>query len=379
MYGSQNGIAYSNFGNDGLKWEAQTKIDFGFDLGLKNNKYNLSAAYWIQDNDDIILQAPTAPSLGVPGNFVNRNIGRVKSSGIELTLDAAVINTGNFKWSSSLNFSTQKNEVLSLVNGQDIIGSYNIIREGESIRSIYGYNYMGVNAANGNPIYETYNRDADGAITETILVQGNIQNQTYYVYNEANPTELGTVRALNGSRDRVILGSALPTFFGGFDNNFSFGNFDLNIFLRFSGGNVIMNRTRADLLSQSFNNNGTEILGRWQSVENPGDGQTPRLFLNRDAFTNNPDFASTRWVENGDFVRLQNVSLGYTFPTSVLKSLDLSSFRIFVQGQNLLTFTDYSGLDPETSTNFSTNTGFGEDFNGNPQQKVVSVGVKLGF
>ena len=268
---------------------------------------------------------------------------------------------------------------MSLVNGQDIIGSYNIIREGESIRSIYGYNYMGVNAANGNPIYETYNRDADGAITETILVQGNIQNQTYYVYNEANPTELGTVRALNGSRDRVILGSALPTFFGGFDNNFSFGNFDLNIFLRFSGGNVIMNRTRADLLSQSFNNNGTEILGRWQSVENPGDGQTPRLFLNRDAFTNNPDFASTRWVENGDFVRLQNVSLGYTFPTSVLKSLDLSSFRIFVQGQNLLTFTDYSGLDPETSTNFSTNTGFGEDFNGNPQQKVVSVGVKLGF
>ena len=136
MYGSQNGIAYSNFGNDGLKWEAQTKIDFGFDLGLKNNKYNLSAAYWIQDNDDIILQAPTAPSLGVPGNFVNRNIGRVKSSGIELTLDAAVINTGNFKWSSSLNFSTQKNEVLSLVNGQDIIGSYNIIREGESIRAM---------------------------------------------------------------------------------------------------------------------------------------------------------------------------------------------------------------------------------------------------
>ncbi|MBL0100933.1 MAG: TonB-dependent receptor [Saprospiraceae bacterium] len=379
MYGSQNGIAYNNFGNDGLKWEAQTKIDFGFDLGLKNNKYNLSAAYWIQDNDDIILQAPTAPSLGVPGNFVNRNIGRVKSSGIELTLDAAVINSGKFKWSSSLNFSTQKNEVLNLVNGQDIIGNYNIIREGESIRAIYGYNYRGVNAANGNPIYETYNRDAAGAITETILVQGNIQNQTYYVYNEANPTELGTVRALNGSRDRVILGSALPTFFGGFDNNFSYGNFDLNIFLRFSGGNVIMNRTRADLLSQSFNNNGSEILGRWQSVENPGDGQTPRLFLNRDAFTNNPDFASTRWVEDGDFVRLQNVSLGYSFPTSTLKSLDLSTLRIFVQGQNLLTFSGYSGLDPETSTNFSTNTGFGEDFNGNPQQKVVSVGVKVGF
>ncbi len=122
-----------------------------------------------------------------------------------------------------------------------------------------------------------------------------------------------------------------------------------------------------------------EILGRWQSVENPGDGQTPRLFLNRDAFTNNPDFASTRWVEDGSFVRLQNISLGYSFPSSMLKSANLSGLRVYVQGQNLLTFTDYSGVDPETSTNFSANTGFGEDFNGNPQQKVVSVGLKLGF
>lgn len=375
LYGSQNGIAYSNFGNDGLKWEAQTKLDFGIDLGLYNNRINLSAAYWIQDNDDIILQAPTAPSLGLPGNFVNRNIGRVKSQGIELTIDATVIRQGNFRWNASLNFSTQANEVLKLVNGQDIITAYNIIREGEAIRSIYGYTYRGVNAANGNPIYETYNRDANGNITETILVQGNIQNQTYYVYNEANPAELGTVRALNASRDRKVLGSALPTWFGGFDNNFTFGNFDMNVFLRFSGGNFIMNRTRVDLTSQSFNNNGAEILGRWQSVDNPGDGQTPRLFLNRDAFTNNGDFASTRWVEKGDFLRLQNISLGYTIPASKLKSINLSSLRVYVQGQNLLTFTGYSGLDPETSTN----SGFGEDFNGNPQQKVVSAGVKLGF
>ena len=140
-----------------------------------------------------------------------------------------------------------------------------------------------------------------------------------------------------------------------------------------------MNRTRADLLGQSFNNNGQEILGRWQSVDKPGDGQTPRLFLNRDAFTNNPDFASTRWVEDGSFIRLQNVSLGYSFPNSMLKSVNLSGLRVYIQGQNLLTFTDYTGLDPETSTNFSANTGFGEDFNGNPQQKVVSVGVRLGF
>lgn len=301
QYGSQNGISYNNFGNDGLKWEAQSKMDFGFDLGLYDNRFSFSAAYWIQDNKDIILQAPTPPSLGIPGNFINRNIGRVKGHGIELTLDAFVLNQGDLRWNASLNFSTQNNKVLTLVDGQDIITNFNIIREGESLRAIYGYTYAGVNKANGNPIYETYNRDDNGNITETILVQGDIKSQNYYVYDAANPNDLTTARPLNAARDRKILGSALPTWFGGFDNNFSYKGFDMNIFFRFSGGNKIMNRTRVDLLSQSFNNNGTEILGRWESPENPGDGQTPKLYLNRENFINLPDFASTRWVEDGSF------------------------------------------------------------------------------
>ncbi|NUO01325.1 MAG: hypothetical protein HUU01_11990 [Saprospiraceae bacterium] len=153
----------------------------------------------------------------------------------------------------------------------------------------------------------------------------------------------------------------------------------MNIFLRFSGGNMIMNRTAVELYNQGFNNNGAGIMGRWQSVENPGDGQTPRVWLNRDNFINNPDFASTRWVEKGDFLRLANVSLGYTLPKATIQKAGIESLRIFVQGQNLLTFTEYSGLDPETSTNFSTNAGFGEDFNGNPQQRVISAGINLGF
>ena len=290
-----------------------------------------------------------------------------------------MINKSNFKWNLSANFSTQHNEVVSLVNGRDITTAYNVIREGESLRAIYGYIYQGVNAANGNPIYETYNKDADGNITETILVQADLAKQTYYVYNPENPTDLSTARPLSATRDRVILGSALPTWFGGLNNNFKIGNFDVDMLIRFSGGNKIMNRTRADLLGMTFNNNSTEILGRWQSPETPGDGQTPKLFLNRDALVNNPDFASTRWVEDGDFVRLQNLSVGYRFSASTLKSLGLSSARVYVQGQNLLTITGYSGLDPETSTAFSTNTGFGEDFNGNPQQRIYSVGLNVGF
>ncbi|MFM9950493.1 MAG: SusC/RagA family TonB-linked outer membrane protein [Saprospiraceae bacterium] len=370
LYGVQNGIAYSNFGNDQLRWEEQAKTDVGLDIGLLNNRFNISVAYWIQDNKDVILQAPTAPSLGIPGNFINQNIGQVKGQGIELTIDGQLVNAGGFRWNASVNFSTQDNEVLALVKNQDITSNFNIIRVGESLRAIYGFDYEGVNPANGNPIY----KKADGT-----LIQGNIATQTYFVYDPANPTELTTASSLSAAADRRVLGSALPTWFGGFDNNFSFKGFDLNIFLRFSGGNYIMNRTAIELYNQGFNNNGAGIMGRWQSAENPGDGQTPRVWLNRENFINNPDFASTRWVEKGDFLRVQNVSLGYTFPKTTIMKAGLESLRIFVQAQNLLTFTEYSGLDPETSTNFSTNTGFGEDFNGNPQQRVISAGINLGF
>lgn len=140
-----------------------------------------------------------------------------------------------------------------------------------------------------------------------------------------------------------------------------------------------MNRTRIDLLNMTFSNNSTELMGRWVSADNPGDGQTPRVWLNRDNFINQPDFASTRWVEKGDFVKLANISLGYSLPKTLLNKASIESLRIFVQAQNLLTFSGYSGLDPETSTSFSTNAGFGEDFNGNPQQRVISAGINLGF
>ncbi len=363
QYGSQNGIAYSNFGNDQLKWESQLKYDGGFDMGFFNNRYNVSLAYWVQDNDDIILQAPTAPSVGIPNNQISQNIGRVKNQGVEITIDADVIRTGTFRWNASFNFSTQKNEILELVNNQDITGDFNVTRVGQSINSIYGFEYYGVNPANGNPVYFK----ADGTPIEQDLGNG-----SYYKFDPSNPGTRGEVTTLSQTADRKILGSALPKWFGGFDNNFNFGSFDANIFLRFSGGNVILNRTKVDLVEQSFNNNGTEILGRWQSPENPGDGQTPKLILNQQARVNVAN--TTRFLEKGDFLRVGNVSLGYTLPQSLASKLNIDRLRIYAQAQNFLTFTGYNGLDPETNTN-----GFGVDFNGNPQQRVFTFGVNLGF
>lgn len=365
LYGTQNGIAFNNFGNGDLRWEAQTKLDFGLDFGLFDNRITGSVAYWSQDNDDIILNAPTPPSAGVPGNTIARNIGRVLSQGIEFNVDATVVRSGSFRWNAAFNFTTQSNEVRALVNDQDIITDYNIIRVGESVRAIYGFDYWGVNPANGNPVYER----ATGELVENELTNG-----AFFTFNPAAPGERGPSSTLSTATDRRILGSSIPTWFGGLNNDFTFGNFDANIFIRFSGGNVIMNRTRIDLLEQAFNNNGTEILGRWQSPENPGDGQTPKLILGQSNRINLPTFATTRFVERGDFIRLGNVSLGYTLPKSLAQQLTIESLRFYVSAQNALTFTPYTGIDPETNTN-----GFGVDFNGNPQQRVYIIGANLSF
>ncbi|WP_460880844.1 SusC/RagA family TonB-linked outer membrane protein [Pontibacter rugosus] len=363
MYGGISGIAFDNTGNADLSWETQKTIDFGIDLGLFNGRVNIEAAYWRKDNDDMVLGAPTASSLGLPGNLIYRNIGSMKNDGLEFTVSGAVIENANFSWNTSVNFSTQHNEVKELVNGNDIFGTYTITREGESFNSLYGYTYEGVNVANGNPIY----RKADGS-----FVQGHIPVAQYRVYDPANPADVSQSATLTNA-DKTILGNALPTWFGGFDNNLTYGNFDLNVFFRFSGGNKIMNRTRQDLLTQGFANNGTEILGRWQSPEQPGDGQTPRVWIGRDEIINGGEHSSTRFVEDGDFLKLSNVAIGYSLPTSLIEKINVQRLRVFAQMQNAFTISDYNGLDPEVFT--ST----GVDFNGNPQQRVISVGVNLGF
>ncbi|GGG19992.1 SusC/RagA family TonB-linked outer membrane protein [Pontibacter amylolyticus] len=364
-YGGLSGIAFSNTGNGDLKWETQEIIDFGADFGLFNGRLNLEVAYWQKNNKDMVLGAPTPPSLGLPGNLIYRNIGTMKNDGIEVSLGGAVIEKSNFSWNANLNFSTQNNEITALVDDQDQVFDYTIHRIGESFNSLYGFIYEGVNVANGNPIY----RKKDGSLVQASLQTG---VSGYKVYDPANPNDISKASTLTND-DKVILGSALPKWFGGFDNNFKYGDFDMNVFFRFSGGNKIMNRTRQDLLNQTFENNGTEILGRWQSPDNPGDGVTPRLYQGRGAAANNDGQTSTRFVEKGDFLKLSNIAIGYTLPKSLSGKINVERLRVYGQLQNAFTVTGYKGLDPEIFT--ST----GVDFNGNPQQRVVSVGLNLGF
>jgi TonB-linked SusC/RagA family outer membrane protein len=371
-YGSSNGIGYYQFGNPLLQWETSTKVDFGVDLGFLNNRLTLAFDYFQNDIDNLVLAAPVAPSLGIPNNIVNRNVGKMYNKGYEFALTFKAINTQNFTWDLATNLTLSKNKVTALYNGQEIIGGSStdtniapniIIREGESINSLYGFEYYGVNPANGNPVYYK----ADGS-----LVQGNVNNTTYYKFNPANPGAalVDADKSSLTASDKKILGNTLPTYFGSFSSNMKYKSFDLGFMFRFSGGNKIFNSTRRELMNQNFNNNGTEILGRWQSADNPGDGWTPRLYASSNTFTNLSGSASTRFVEKGDFISLDNVSLGYSLPKMLLDKIGVDNFRIFAQAQNIWLISDYKGINPEMETS-------GVDINGTPRSKVISMGINV--
>jgi len=315
-------------------------------------------------NNGLVLAAPLPVSFGVPGNSIFRNIGNMVNRGIELTLGGTIIQKKDFTWDASVNFTKVDNEVLGLYLNQDVIGNYNILRVGQPINALFGYRWAGVNSGNGNPMYFK----ADGT-----LIQGNIANTSYFTATQGSAT-LGNPTTLAAS-DRTVLGTVLPTYFGGFSNTIRYKGFTFDMLWRFSGGNKIFNLTKQEaLLNQSFQNNGREILSRWQKA---GDvTNVPRVWHGRDNFTNLQQNAVDRFVENGDFIRLENIQLAYNVNLRNAKTatrIGLKSFRVFVQGQNLLLITKYSGIDPENISEA------GLDNNTVPRPVIMSFGFNVGL
>jgi hypothetical protein len=240
-------------------------------------------------------------------------------------------------------------------------GSYSITRVGESISSIFAWEYAGVNMANGNPLYYK----ADGSI-----IQGNIDNSSWRTYDPNDPENVSTTATALSTSDKKIIGPSIPTFYGGVNTRVLYKGFDLNISARFSGGNYIYNRTRVDLLGMNFTNNGSEILGRWQSPQNPGDGWTPKLWYGGSNFVNQPDQGLTRWIEKGNFFKVSNIALGYTFPVNLTRKINVDNLRVFAQFQDMILITKYTGIDPEMESG-------GRDYNGTPKQRVITFGINL--
>ncbi len=372
QYADQTGIEYTQAGNEDLLWESATKTNIGLDFGFLNDRIGLVVDAFSNDVSNLVLARPTPASAGVPGNSINQNIGAIQNRGIEVELNALVINKGGFSWNTSFNFSYIQNKVVSLYEDQDVIFTYHINRVDESIGSFYGFEFYGVNPSNGNPVWVK---------GDNSLVQYNIAGGNFRVFDAANPDDVTTAATLSATADRKLLGNSNPLWQGGWNNSFSYKGLGLSFFLRYSGGNNIMNvTTQATLLNQGFQNNGRIILDRWTT---PGQvTNIPKLWNGREAAIYQTGAADSRFIEKGDFLRLQNVTLSYDLPKSVLNGIadaGIRSVRFFVQGQNLFTVTGYSGLDPELNASSTTNSQFGVDNNTNPIIRTISFGANVGF
>ena len=370
-YGNIGGLAANNVGNTGLQWETSTKYDIGTEFYLFNNRITIVADWFLNKIDNLVLRVPTPLSAGVPNNAISQNIGTAENRGIELSLNADIIRGKDFNWSVSTNYSKVENKITSLysIAGTPVPyivnGSYNLIRTGDPINILWGWGYAGVNSSNGFPVYT----NAAGQ-----FVQQNSTTGAYNILPSKDDPTAGVSSPLTFD-DKKNLGVTTPTWFGGFTNFFTYKDFALEVMFRYSGGNSIMNVTRQEaLLSNSFHNNGTEILTRWQKAGDVTD--VPKIIHGQSNRINQNGNATTRFVESGDYLRLQNVVLSWNYNSKKLEKLTngyVRSMRFFVQGQNLLVWTKYKGADPD---NIST---LGIDAGVSPQVRTVSFGLNLGF
>lgn len=345
-YNDFGGVFLRQIGDPDLKWETTTQVDAAIDYGFLNNRIRGTIGYFYKETDDLLLAQPVSSTNGVA--TVLRNVGSMSNQGIEFDI-AADIFDGDFKWTTSFNIATIRNEVLSLQDndgdGQDddIIIGENIARVGEPLGSFFLVPYAGVDPTNGDALFT------------------NLDGENTPAYSTA---------------DRRIEGDPFPDFYGGFTNTFSFKGIDLTVFFQYSVGQDMyvsdgeFNRTG---LTSIFNNLTTE-LDAW-TPENPNtDVPQLRSILG----PTNGSQVSSRYLQDASFLRLKQLSIGYTFPESLLKNVRL---RVFAQGQNLWTLTDedFTGYDPEN--NFANNDALrqGNVFFGTPQQVTVTFGANLSF
>jgi len=352
LIGGANHTAFipTTLENKDLKWEKTAQYNIGFDLGLWDNRLVVTTDYYYKKTTDMLLNVPQPTSTGFTDAL--QNAGSLENKGIEFQISTKNIVEGDFKWNTDFNISHNQNKVL------DIVG--NIIHSGAISPSGDDFNTAVVQE--GKPLGSFFGKISEGVDPAT----GNIK----------------FMQTADGSGDSVgIIGNANPKFIYGFTNTFTYKNFSLDIFLQGVYGNQIFNTTR--ILTESMvltMNQSATVLDRWK---NPGDITDMPRITPTDWTNSNP---STRYLESGTYLRVKAVTLGYTFDSEALSKLKISHFLVYFTAENLLTFTKYSGFDPEVSafssnsqTTTNQNTAPGVDYGMYPQSRDFVLGLKISF
>ena len=367
-YGINGTYGLAQIADPNLKWESSEKYSIGFNARLLD-RISVDFDYYYTKSSDLILDVPQSPSKGIPGNIITTNAGKMKNSGIELTVSADVIRNSQFTWETSFNITTNKNKVISLADGVENIlkgdnGGLeitNITVPGKSIGRLYLYPTAGVDPKSGRRVFIT----PEGDRTLLMFEKGG------WFYED------GTEYA--GEFEPVDCGNTLPTWYGGWTNNFKYKGFDLSLFFQFSGGNKIYNGTKASVSDMRYWNNSKDVYKKYWTPERTHAEYPMPIY--GDNYSNGSALPISDLVERGDYLRLKNVSLGYIFNTkNWSKAVGISALRLYVQAQNLFVITGYSGMDPETLTNVESATlSGGTDKNTLPQARTYTIGVNLTF
>ncbi|HEX6966440.1 MAG TPA: TonB-dependent receptor [Gemmatimonadaceae bacterium] len=340
-YGTTAGIAPGNFANPDLKWESTKELDAGLDWLPFGGRLSIIADYYHKMTSNLLVNRPIPATSGFTTYF--SNVGNVLNRGVELEISSTNIassSAGGFNWETQFNISANHNEVTNLYDDQPFGDNANFrpishVAMGQPIGEFYVLHFTGVNPQTGDAVYEDVN--GDGSIT---------------------------------SADRVNAGSPQPKFFGGLGNTFSWKGFELHGFLEFSQGAKVFNLMRifADDGGYHYDNKFTYALNAWKK---PGDiTNEPRASFDG---TSGGDEISSRFIEDGSYVRVQDITLSWRLPTSLTR---LPNAKIYVSGRNLHTFTNYTGYDPDVNSNGSdSNIALGTDYYAYPRARTITVGV----
>lgn len=365
-----NGSAPWNLGNSQLRWETTGQFNAGLDVNLFKDRISFVVDYYQKQTYDLLLNATLAPTTGFRKAF--KNIGKVSNSGIEFTLNTRNVVKKDFSWNSSFNISFNRNKIIELNEDEPSLTTglgWNanfaqehpyIAKPGMPIAMFYGYIWDGVYQLEDFISYP----DGSYALKNGIAATG-VPKPGYIKYRDINGD------GLINARDRTIIGNPNPIHVGGFNNNIKYKNFDLNVFFQWSYGNDILNANRIDFEGQTSRgqlNMFATYVDRW-SFENTD-------AKNYIAGGGGPAAYSDRIIEDGSFLRLKTVQLAYNIPYNFLKRYKVRGVKFYVSAQNLVTWTRYSGLDPEVSTSHSALTP-GFDYSPYPKPRLVTVGINL--
>ncbi len=341
-YLGEPGSRPQQISNPDLTWEKTTNLNVGLDFTLfRGGRVGGTVEWYRRKSTDLLLNVPVSSTSGFTTAL--RNVGSMQNQGVELTLNLVPVQTrSGFRWSSDFNISFNRNKILSLPDGEDILNGSQVFREGFPVRSFYMESWAGVNPANGTPLWHVADDD------------GNISGVT----------------GLYRNAGRFINGNAEPDFIAGWTNTFSFKGISLSAFFYTVQGNEIYNNSRQFIESDGQRYGWSHLASALDHWKAPGDiSSRPQPRVGGNNAANN---RSTRFLEDASFIRLRNIQAGYVIPQGVIDKMKIGGIRVYVQGQNLWTRTNYSGFDPEADEN-------GTEFFRYPVGKSLTFGIDVTF